>query len=162
MSKQTKIIAIVGGVLILVFLGYSLFTKGGIMSGFKAMGCGDGEKSKKLEKKQLSPKERDFQDCMAYRFVPQRTDKGNLKKDAKGNLTPKAGKGKDYCAGLWRWKCATKDAKGKLSFCKYQLAGCFAAKSPCVKTVCKDAAMKGRNECKAAAKWGEGGDEDGD
>ena len=45
MSKTTKIIAIVGGVLILVFLIFAAVTPGGLSGTFEVIGCGGGKKA---------------------------------------------------------------------------------------------------------------------
>jgi hypothetical protein len=80
MSKQTKIIAIVGGVLILVGLIYIGAGKGGFKGAFQAMGCGKGDKSAPRSAA-ANPEDLRINDCKAVGFIFKRDDKGAVIKD---------------------------------------------------------------------------------
>jgi hypothetical protein len=79
MSKQTKIIAIIGGVLILVGLIYIGAGKGGFKGAFQAMGCGKGEKS--APRSAANPEDLRINDCKAVGHIYKRDDKGAVVKE---------------------------------------------------------------------------------
>lgn len=154
MSKNTKIIAIVGGVLIIAGLAYMLLSGGSTMD---AMGCG-GKKGKKA-RRTVTKVDMEWDGCRKYGYIPkleQKTfDKGQ-NKGAKywtvvGGKRPEPKGGKEAlkaatceCLTLWKNKCASadKDKDGKT----------FAQKNgPFCKSKAKEIAKKG---C--------GGDDDSD
>lgn len=125
MSKNTKIIAIVGGVLIIAGLAYMLLSGGSTMD---AMGCG-GKKGKKA-RRVVTKVDLEWNGCRKYGYIPkleQKTiDKGGNKGDKSWAVVggkrpePKGGKGNlkkatCECLMLWKNKCsaADKDSKGK-------------------------------------------------
>jgi hypothetical protein len=100
MSKQTKIIAIVGGVLILGVLLFLGLGKGGFKGAF---GCGGAEEGK--PRSSVSAEDWKVIDCVKFGFALQRDDKG----------IPKGKKEKDpavNCKVVLAGKCA-KDASFK-------------------------------------------------
>jgi hypothetical protein len=85
MSKNTKIIVIVGGVLILAIVGYMVFTGGKTTD---ALGCG-GKKNKPSRVKKLTAKQMVWESCRKYGFIAE------LDKDANVVMVPKDPKCKD-------------------------------------------------------------------
>ncbi len=125
MSKSTKIIAIVGGLVIAVAAGYMLFSGGSTMD---AMGCG-GKKGKKA-RRVLSKADVEWAGCKKYGYIPklvQKTvDKGRNKGEKYwatiGGKRPEPRGGKANmkkatcdCLDMWKSKCASedKDKSGK-------------------------------------------------
>jgi hypothetical protein len=134
MSKNTKIIAIVGGVLIVLGLAYMMFSGGSTM---EAIGCGTS-KGKKA-RQTVSKADVEWAGCKRHGYIPQLEEKkaGNNSKQwvevgGKRPL-PSGGKGKMKkatcdCLGMWKAKCdsTVKDKKGK-TFKDKNSASCTAA-----------------------------------
>lgn len=118
MSKNTKIIAIVGGVLILGFVVWTIIG-GGFGQAFEAVGCG-GKKEPKKPRVNIEGAE--LSECLNYSYACVRDDKGVPKKASGAKECDK--KPKDYCKKLWSNKC--KDKK----FASENKTGCkkFSAK----------------------------------
>jgi len=76
MSKNTKIIAIVGGVLIVFAVGYMVSSGGSTMD---AIGCGS-KKANPSRFKKLTPAEQDIQNCLKYGFLVKMDKDGNVEK----------------------------------------------------------------------------------
>jgi len=125
MSKNTKIIAIVGGVLIVLGLGYMLFSGGSTLD---AIGCG-GKKGKKA-RRTVTKVDLEWDGCKKYGYIPmlkeQQVKKGRNKGEkywaVVGGKRPEPAGGKEQlkkatcdCLNLWKTKCAdaSKDKKGK-------------------------------------------------
>lgn len=89
MSKNTKIIAIVGGVLIVFAIGYMVSSGGSTMD---AIGCG-GKKARPSRFKKLTPAEQDLQNCLKYGYLVKTDKDGKLVK-VKESKTCKDGKKK--------------------------------------------------------------------
>lgn len=106
MSKNTKIIAIVGGVLIVALLAYTGLSGGGFGAAFESMGCGG---KKDPGKPRANVETFELTDCQNTGFACVREANGQPKM-VKGTKNCER-KPKDYCAKLWGNKC--KDAKFK-------------------------------------------------
>ncbi len=120
MSKNTKIIAIVGGVLILGVVAYMLFTGGSTMD---AMGCG----SKKHRKARSTSSKADVEvrGCKKFGYIPkvvQKGKKGSQYWTTTGGKSPEPRGGKANlkkatcdCLAIWTTECGSdaKDSKGK-------------------------------------------------
>lgn len=106
MSKQTKMIAIVGGALIVALLAYTLIFGGGFGQAFEAVGCGGKKDPPKLR---TSIETLELGDCLHSGFACQRDDSGQPKL-VKGSKDCEK-KPATYCKTLWAGKC--KDAKFK-------------------------------------------------
>ncbi|MDY0002848.1 MAG: hypothetical protein RBU30_16235 [Polyangia bacterium] len=109
MSKQTKIIAIVGGVLIVALLAWVGLSGGGFGAAFEAVGCGGGKKDP--PKPRMNIEEAELGDCMDKGFACQRDEAGKPKMAADGKTCLK--KPEAFCKTLWNNKC--KDAGFKKS-----------------------------------------------
>lgn len=118
MSKQTKIIAIVGGVLILALVLYTALFGGGFGAALEAAGCGGKKDPPKLR---MSIESLELGDCLHKGFACLRDDRGQPKMAKGAKVCDK--KPAAYCKTLWGNKC--KDAKFK----KDNPSGCkkFAA-----------------------------------
>lgn len=125
MSKNTKIIAIVGGVLILAVVSYMMFTGGSTM---EAIGCGSSKNKK--ARRTVSKVDMEWDGCRKYGYIAKleekTVDKGKNKGEkywkVVGGKRPEPKGGKDNlkkatceCLGLWKTKCnaTAKDPKGK-------------------------------------------------
>lgn len=106
MSKQTKIIAIVGGILIVGLLAYTMIFGGGFGQAMESMGCGG---KKDPPKSRFNLENAELGDCLNTGFACQRDDKGQPKMAKGAKECDK--KPADYCKTLWGNKC--KDAKFK-------------------------------------------------
>ena len=127
MSKNTKIIAIAGGVLIVLGLIYMGASKGGFGSAFEAVGCG-GKKGAESPRQKLSQEDMELLDCAKRGFVVKRDDKGNAAKVNK-KVVAVAKKGKCFCLKLWEKKCADdKFAAKEKAKCSTQAKKLKAAK----------------------------------
>jgi hypothetical protein len=106
MSKNTKIIAIVGGALIVIILGYTLIFGGGFGQALEVVGCGS---KKEATKPRVNIEAFELSDCLTTGFACQRDDKGQPKMAKGAKECDK--KPAPYCKTLWGNKC--KDAKFK-------------------------------------------------
>ncbi|MFH2006521.1 MAG: hypothetical protein ABI333_08050 [bacterium] len=113
MSKNTKVIAIVGGILILGLVIYMGASKGGFGSAFEAMGCG-GKKKAKKPRKALDAKAQAWEDCRKLGYIAKR-DKGKIVMQGKRPVPQTADKKKATCEclSLWKAKCGEAGFKGK-------------------------------------------------
>lgn len=113
MSKNTKIIAIVGGVLIVLGLAYMMFSGGSTLD---AIGCG-GKKGKKA-RKVLTKTDMEWIGCKKYGYIPKLEEKTVDKGKNKGQkywalvggkrVEPVGGdrdKATCACLELWKKKC---------------------------------------------------------
>jgi hypothetical protein len=80
MSKQTKMIAIIGGVLILCGVIYIGAFGTGFKGAMRVVGCGKADPGK--PRPQLNVEDQRINDCRGYGYVLKRDDKtGELKKE---------------------------------------------------------------------------------
>ncbi len=155
MSKNTKIIAVVGGVLICLGLAYMIFSGGSTM---EAIGCGK-KKNKAQRVKKFSAKQMVWQSCQKYGYVAELDKKTNKVVTVKKDANCKDG-GKKKC------KKSAKPAGGDMKAAK---CACNLLKvKPCAKEEFK---KNNKAFCKSLAnnikkfkceEGGEGGDDDGE
>ena len=118
MSKNTKIIAIVGGVLILGLVIYMGASKGGFGSAFEAMGCG-GKKKAKNKRGVVDLETAKWNDCRKLGYIAKHDAKGNVvRKGKKAEPDGTMKEAKLNCLKLWKTKC------GDDNFKKKNAAGC--------------------------------------
>ncbi len=150
MSKNTKIIAIVGLILTIGAGAYMLLSGGSTM---EAVGCGTSKESK--ARRTFTKADVEWIGCKKYGYIPTLEEKKVGKSSSQwvvvGGKRPEPAGGKANmkkatcdCFGLWKTKCAStvKDKTGK-TFKAQNNASCGSM-------------------AKAAVKKGCGGDDDGD
>lgn len=101
MSKNTKIVAIVGGVLILFIVVYTLVWGGGPGQALEAVGCG-GKKEGKPPRHNLV-ESAELGECLNYGHACVRDEKGVTQMVAGKKECQKKPAG--YCKTLWGNKC---------------------------------------------------------